>query len=150
VDPSDPNDRKASETVAFGLFKREVYHKVLAKIFKSLEIPSQEGEAVNCGDGIFRVFFPGIPIHSLDGEEAWATCAARGASADHPCPRCLVHKKELHILTKEYPLRTVKAMRKVYKESLAAHTKALTDEILKGAGLHQVTVCIYIHSQESN
>ena len=75
MDPSDPNDRKASDKVAFGLFKWEVYHKILQRIFKTLEIPSQQGEAVKCGNGLHCVLFPGIPIHTLDGEEAWNTCA---------------------------------------------------------------------------
>ena len=71
MDPSDLDNHKATETVEFGLFRKKVYDKVLQKIFKTLETPSQEGEAVKCGDGISHVLFPGISIHSLDGEEAW-------------------------------------------------------------------------------
>lgn len=144
MDPEDPEDRSASEAVAFGLFKWEVYHKVLQRIFQTLQLPSQEGEAVKCGDGIHHVFFPGIIIHSLDGEEAWYSCAAWGAGADHPCPRCLVHKSQLHEVTKEFPLRTVKTMRRAYKQAVAAQTKAATEVILKANGLHKVEVCMSI------
>ena len=142
MDPSDPNDRKASDNVAFGLFKWEVYHKILQRIFKSLEIPSQQGEAVKCGDGLHRVLFPGVPIHALDGEEAWNTCATRGASADHPCPHCLVHRDELHKVIKSSPNRTVNTMHKVYKQAMKAPTKAIAEDILKTHGLHKVIVCI--------
>ena len=144
MDPSDPNDHKAADTVAFGLFKREVYHKVLKKIFNSLEICSQQGEAVKCGDGVHRVLFPGIPIQSVDGEEACSTCATRGASADHPCPRCLVHKHQLHEVINSSPIRTVKTMRNAYKQSLAAPTKTAAEAILKDHGLHKIIVSFSI------
>jgi len=144
VDPSDPNDCKAADTVAFGLFKREVYHKVLKKIFNSLEIRSQQGEAVKCGDGVHRVLFPGIPIQSVDGEEACSTCATRGASADHPCPHCLVHKHQLHEVINSSPIRTVKTMRNAYKQSLAAPTKTAAEAILKDHGLHKIIVSFSI------
>jgi hypothetical protein len=111
-------------------------------MFQSLELPSQEGEAVKCGDGVHRVFFPAIPIHSLDGEEAWCTCAARGAKADHPCPRCLAHKSELHKTTGDFPFRTVKAMRLACKQANAARSKTAAEEILKQNGLHNVQVRI--------
>ncbi|KAF8521655.1 hypothetical protein JB92DRAFT_3275059 [Gautieria morchelliformis] len=138
IDPSDPEDRTATEKTVFGLFKREVYHKILKKIFHSLELRSQEGEAVKCGDEIHRVLFPGIAVHSLDGEEAYATCAARGASADYPCPCCLIHKSQLHNLTGNFPFRTSREMQKVYKKAIAARTKAEAEEVLKKKGLHKV------------
>ncbi|KAF8520305.1 hypothetical protein JB92DRAFT_3285845 [Gautieria morchelliformis] len=138
IDPSDPEDHTATEKTVFGLFKREVYHKILKKIFYSLELRSQEGEAVKCGDEIHRVLFPGIAVHSLDGEEAYATCAARGASADYPCPRRLIHKSQLHNLTGNFPFRTSREMQKVYKKAIAARTKAEAEEVLKKKGLHKV------------
>ncbi|KAF8516875.1 hypothetical protein JB92DRAFT_3082636 [Gautieria morchelliformis] len=138
IDPSDPEDCTATEKTVFGLFKREVYHKILKKIFHSLELQSQEGEAVKCGDKIHRVLFPGIAVHSLDGEEAYATYAARGASADYPCPRCLIHKSQLHNLTGNFPFRTSREMQKVYKKAIAARTKAEAEEVLKKKGFHKV------------
>ncbi|KAF8584946.1 hypothetical protein K439DRAFT_1646749 [Ramaria rubella] len=138
IDPSDPADRKASEKVAFGLFKQEVYHKVLRIVFKSLKGPSKRGETVKCADEIACVFFPGIPIQSLDGEEAVASCATRGASADHPCPRCLVHHDDLHKCTLQGVLRTVKVMHDVYKWAKNACTKAEVEKILRQHGLHLV------------
>ncbi|KAF8584403.1 hypothetical protein K439DRAFT_1646930 [Ramaria rubella] len=130
IDPSDPADRKASEKIAFGLFKREVYHKVLHVVFKSLKGPSQRGETVRCADEIARVFFPGVPIQSLDGEEAVASCATCGASADHPCPHCLVHHDDLHKCTLQGVLRTSKAKK--------ARTKAEVERILRQHGLHLI------------
>jgi len=117
---------------------------VLKKIFNSLEIRSQQGEAVKCGDGVHRVLFPGIPIQSVDGEEACSTCATRGASADHPCPRCLVHKHQLHEVINSSPIRTVKTMRNAYKQSLAAPTKTAAEAILKDHGLHKIIVSFSI------
>ncbi|KAF8525390.1 hypothetical protein JB92DRAFT_3081668 [Gautieria morchelliformis] len=96
------------------------------------------GEAVKCGDEIHRVLFPGIAVHSLDGEEAYVTCAARGASADYPCPRCLIHKSQLHNLTGNFPFHTSREMHKVYKKAIAARTKAEAEEVLKKKGLHKV------------
>ncbi|KAF8577038.1 hypothetical protein K439DRAFT_1622385 [Ramaria rubella] len=120
IDPSDPDDRKASETVEFGCFKRE------------------NGQAVTCGDACTRVFFPGIPIESLDGEEAVCTCGAHGASAEHPCPRCLVSHAQLHELTKQFTFRTVETMFAVYQKALKARTKKDMESILKEHGLHLV------------
>ncbi|KAF8587172.1 hypothetical protein K439DRAFT_1645943 [Ramaria rubella] len=86
---------------------------------------------VRCADEIACVFFPGVPIQSLDGEEAVASCATHGASADHPCPRCLVHHDDLHKCTLQGVLRTPKVMHD-------AHTKAEDERILQQHGLHLV------------
>jgi hypothetical protein len=112
--------------------------------------PSQEGETVTCGDDITRVLFPGIPIHSLDGEEAGCTCAARGQKADHPCPRCLVHKSELHKVLKDCPLRTVEAMHHACQQAKAAKTKSAVDQIMRKHGLHDVWVCYSCPSRGKN
>ena len=130
----------------FGLFKREVYHKVLKQIFKSLEVPSQEGEAVQYGDNISRVFFPGICIQSLDGEEAWWFCATWGASADYPCPHCLVYKAELHKVLNSCSFWTVKDKHHAYKQAMVASTKASGEEIMKKNGLHKVQMHEYLIS----
>lgn len=95
---------------------------------------------MKCSDGLHRIFYPGIPIHSLDGEEAYCTCGARGAAADHPCPRCLVYKTDLHKVTKKYDMRTSESMQAVYSQAQNASTKTATENILKNNGLHQVKV----------
>ncbi|KAF8583578.1 hypothetical protein K439DRAFT_1348293, partial [Ramaria rubella] len=92
-------------------------------VFKSLKSPSKRGETVKCADEIACVFFPGIPIQSLDGEEAVASCATRGASADHPCPCCLVHHDDFHKCTLQGVLCTVKVMHDVYKQAKKTCTK---------------------------
>lgn len=88
-----------TDSVKFAKFKREVYHKVLCIIFSTLKDPSQIGDTIHCGDSIMRVIYPGIIIQALDGEEACYSCGTRGARALHPCPRCLVSKGNLHVLS---------------------------------------------------
>ncbi|KAF8584594.1 hypothetical protein K439DRAFT_1646883 [Ramaria rubella] len=137
-DPGDPDDRSQAETAAFATFKWEVYHKVLQIIFKSLENSSLEGEAVTFGDGIVCVAVPGFTILSLDMEEAGMACGTQAATAEHPCPRCLVQKCDLHIVTKPSTLHIAKEMWKIYKEALAVKTKAAAANLLKKYGLHLV------------
>ena len=127
----------------FQLFKRQVYHKVLDVIFKSLKQPSQEGQAVTCGDGITRVFFPAIPIHSLDSEEAAGTCAVRGAAALYPCPRCLVYKNNLHKVLNQCSFRTDEQTAAVLSQLKTASSKTQAEAILQAKGLHNIRVCHY-------
>ena len=89
--------------------------------------------------------FPGIPIHFLDGEEAWWTCAAQGSASDHPCPHCLVYKRDLHKVLNNCTVHTVKDMCQAYKQAMAAPTKAAGEEIMKMNGLHKVEVCVLYH-----
>ncbi|KAJ7887705.1 hypothetical protein B0H13DRAFT_2235087 [Mycena leptocephala] len=124
-----PDDRNGPRAVAWACFRRMVYHK-------SLRRPSRNGETVKCGDGIDRVLFPGIPYHSLDGEEACTLCACRAAMANFPCPRCLVPQAELHSLLKEFTLRTTATMRRVYEDALAARNKTEQESLLQFFGLH--------------
>ncbi|KAJ7768112.1 hypothetical protein DFH07DRAFT_1008731 [Mycena maculata] len=135
-DPADPDDRDAASTLAWARFRREVYHKVCGIIFKSLLGPARNGETVKCGDGIDRVLFPGIPYHSLDGEEACTMCACRAALTNFPCPRCLVPKTELHFLSKQFTLRTTATMKQVYDAALVARTKTDQERLLQSNGLH--------------
>jgi hypothetical protein len=51
-DPSDPTSRSAAEKEEFAHFKREVYQKVLKKVFQTLKQRSQNGEAHCCADGV--------------------------------------------------------------------------------------------------
>ncbi|KAF8523299.1 hypothetical protein BU17DRAFT_63874 [Hysterangium stoloniferum] len=137
-DPYDPKSRTEAQRAAFAFFKRSIYHKVLTIAFKPLQHPSEYGETVTCSDSFQRVLTTGIIIQSVDGEEAASTCATRGASALHPCPRCLVHKDELTKLTKVFPLRTIQTMLDVILEARTARSKKKTEEILRDNGLHIV------------
>jgi len=141
-DPSDPKDRKASETLDFAQFKREIYQKVLAKVFQTTRGPSNHGVAVRCGDTTIRNVYPGIHIESLDGEEAAAFCCCRAALANYPCPKCLVHKAQLQEVTKSFTPRTVESMREVIQQAAVAQSKTATENILKEYGLHNIEVSI--------
>jgi len=91
---------------------------------------------------MIRNLYPGIHIESLDGEEAAAFCCCRGALANHPCPKCLAHKTQLHEVTKSFTPRTVESMREVVRRAAAAASKTAAENILKGYGLHNVDVCM--------
>ncbi|KAF8582961.1 hypothetical protein K439DRAFT_1617875 [Ramaria rubella] len=135
-------DVKKSQQIPFALFKREVYHKILRKIFSSLIDPSKYGQAVKCGDSIHHVLFPGFYILSLDGEEAACACATRGSKANHPCPCCLVHTDQLHNLTTpNFVARTSANMWAIWQEAQSARTKTAVEEILKNNGLHNIRIC---------
>jgi hypothetical protein len=139
-DPSDPSSRSAAEKEEFAHFKREVYQKVLKKVFQTLKQPSQNGEAHCCGDGVSRVLYPGILIESQDAEEAAYFCGCRAASANHPCPKCLVAQPDLHDILGKFDLRTPQSMRSVLMKASKAKTKTAKETILKDSGLHDIEV----------
>ncbi|KDR66778.1 hypothetical protein GALMADRAFT_147642 [Galerina marginata CBS 339.88] len=122
-DPSDPKGRSAAEKEEFSHFKREVYQKVLKKVFSSLKQRSNHGEAYRCADGITRVLYPGILIESQDAEEAAYFCGCRAASANHPCPKCLVSQNDLHRISETFELRK---------------TKVAKEKILIDNGMHNI------------
>jgi Plavaka transposase len=141
LDPSDPSSRSASEKEEFSRFKNEVYQKVLQKVFSSLRHRSHNGDAHICADGITRVLYPGILIESQDAEEAAYFCGCRAASANHPCPKCLISHSDLHDITGTFAdLRTPETMRDVISLASKAKTKGRREEILKDNGLHNVEV----------
>ena len=84
--------------------------------------------------------YPGILIESQDGEEASYFCACRAALANYPCPKCLVHKDELHHVSKEFSVRTSESMRAVIQEASVAPTKAKKEKKLQDHGLHDIEV----------
>jgi len=135
-DPGDPSERNDAATLDFARFKREVYHKVLELIFTSCHSRSYFGEALRCGDNFKRVLYPGVPILSLDGEEACSACGCRAFLANYPCPRCLVHKDQLHMITARFTPRTTETMQDVYNEAVLASSKTHREDLLKGNGLH--------------
>jgi hypothetical protein len=139
-DPEDPADRKSVETVIYAKFKMGVYQHVLSVIFACLKTRSWNEEPFECWDKHVRVFHPGILIESLDGKEAVYFNACCAALANHPCPRCLVHKCDLHFLTKNFKLRTPARMKEIVQRALGATTKKDKEEILKKNGLHGIKV----------
>ncbi|KAJ7892470.1 hypothetical protein B0H14DRAFT_2560177 [Mycena olivaceomarginata] len=136
IDPADPSDRNADQTLAWAQFKREVMHKVFKIIFAPLLGPAKHGELLTCGDGIQRVCYPGVPITSIDGEEACSVSACRATLANFPCPRCLVHHNDLDKISKTFPLRTTETMKQFYEDAIAAPTKTESERILQSVGLH--------------
>jgi len=141
----NPNDTAETEddttsSVEYARFKREVYHKICDIIFASVRRRSHSGEAVICGDNITRVLFPGVLINAVDMEEAYCMCGTRGVQANYPCPRCLIHKSELHRLTMSFTLRTQQRMKTVYEKALT-YASSAAEKLLKGMGLHLVEVC---------
>ncbi|KAG6847873.1 hypothetical protein H0H93_005308 [Arthromyces matolae] len=137
-DPADPSDRKTAETLEFAQFKRNVYHKVLGRVFEPLRLPSHHGEAHCCGDKVVRILHPGILIESQDGEEATYFCACRGSLANVPCTKCLAPKSELHRITKRFPLRTPETMKEALQKARQAPNKTQKDKILQDFGLHDI------------
>ncbi|KAJ6470380.1 hypothetical protein C8R45DRAFT_1165958 [Mycena sanguinolenta] len=128
IDPTDPSDRNAAQTLDWARFKREVMHKVFRIIFGPLLGPAKHGESLTCGDNIQRVCYPGVPITSIDGEEACSVSACRAALASFPCPRCLVHHNDLDKICKVFTLRTTETMKQFYEDAIAASTK--TEKLL--------------------
>ena len=139
-DPSDPTSRSAAEKEEFAHFKREVYQKILKKVFRSLKQRSNYGEAHRCADGVSRILYPGILIESQDAEEAAYFCGCRAASANHPCPKCLVAQQDLHIISGDFELRTPQSMQAVLSRALKAKTKTAKEIILKDHGMHNIQV----------
>ncbi|KAJ7803091.1 hypothetical protein B0H14DRAFT_2384902, partial [Mycena olivaceomarginata] len=137
-DPSDPTNRNTPQTLEFAKYKMEVYQKVLQVIFSSLKTRAWSGEPIRCPDNLVRVFHPGILIESLDGKEASYFNACRAALANFPCPKCLVHKSDLHRITREFTLRTTPTMKAVVVKAVRKTTKTEKENILKSYGLHGV------------
>lgn len=93
-------------------FKKIVWHKCFLKILESLQVPSQSGHHVVCGDGKERNLYPLISILSADYEEQCVSSPALiilnlthlprvvmaaiiGRPNKFPCPVCLIHKDEI-------------------------------------------------------
>ena len=139
-DPAHPSDRGTAETLEFGHFKRDIYQKILGKVFASLRQRSQRGDTNHCSDNITRILYPGVLIESQDGEETSYFCACRAASAIHPCPKCLVHKSDLSQITKTFEPRTSESMRSVLERASQATSKTRKEKILQDHGLHDIKV----------
>lgn len=124
----------------FAQFKRGIYQRVLRRVFATIGQRSRQGEAHLCSDDVIRILQPGILISSLDGEESSNFCACRAANAIYPCPKCLVHKSELHRVTKSFDIRTSETMSSVIELASQETTKSGKEKILQGYGLHEIKV----------
>jgi hypothetical protein len=91
------------------------------------------------------VLFSGILIESQDAEEAAYFCGCRAASANHPCPKCLVAQPDLHNILGDFELRTLQSMRLVLMKASEAKTKTEKEKILKENGMHNVEVRLPKH-----
>ncbi|KAF9034770.1 hypothetical protein BJ165DRAFT_1604623 [Panaeolus papilionaceus] len=137
-DPYDPKSRTAAQKEEFAHFRRELYQKILEKVFKTLRCRSHYGEAHKCADGISRVLYPGILIESQDAEEAANFCGCRSAQAHHPCPKCLVFSLDLSKFSGPFELRTPSSMKNVLVQASNAETKGEKEAILKASGMHNI------------
>ncbi|KAJ7325814.1 hypothetical protein DFH08DRAFT_916907 [Mycena albidolilacea] len=116
-DPSGPTNRNTPQTLEFAKYRMEI------------------GGPIRCPDCFVRVFHPGILIESLDGKEAAYFNACRAALANFPCPKCLVHKSDLHRITSHFKLRTTASMKAVVIKAMKKTTKTDKEQILKSYGL---------------
>jgi len=103
---------------------------------------SKFGEAHRCADNVNRVLHPGILIESQDAEEAAYFCGCRAASANHPCPKCLVAQSDLHNILGNFELRTPQSMQAVLTQASKAKTKTAKEKILKDNGMHDIEVSL--------
>ncbi|KAJ7031237.1 hypothetical protein C8F04DRAFT_1211531 [Mycena alexandri] len=137
-DFGDPSNRSPAENLEYAKFKMKVYQRILRVIFSSLKDRSWSGETLECWDKLVRVFHPDIAICSLDGKEAAYFNACRAALANHPCPKCLVHKCDLHRLMETFKLCTPVTMKAAVRRATKAPTKTEREAILKKNGLHGI------------
>ena len=89
-----------------------------------------------------QILYPGILIESQDSEEASYFCACRAATANYPCPKCLVYKLELHHITKSFEPQTSESMRSVLERASQATSKTAKEKILQDHGDIKVSRCI--------
>ncbi|KAJ7493651.1 hypothetical protein FB451DRAFT_1164530 [Mycena latifolia] len=131
----DPKTLKSSERAEYDRLKRIIYREVCHLVLAALKKRSHNGEAVKFGDGIIHIGYPGVLIESMDFEELAAWLAIRNSRSLHPCPRCLVHKDDLHRLTRIFTNRTSESMSRALAQA-PKNPKADRNEHLKQYGLH--------------
>ncbi|KAJ7811933.1 hypothetical protein B0H13DRAFT_1666520 [Mycena leptocephala] len=131
----DPRNLNAAARAEYDRLKRLIYRGVCETVMASLQHRSHRGEALRFGDGIVRVAHPGVLIESMDFEELAAWLAIRNSRSLHPCPQCLVHKDDLHRLSRSYRLRTAAGMSTALAQAPIS-SKTQRNEFLKGYGLH--------------
>ncbi|KAJ7817727.1 hypothetical protein B0H13DRAFT_1662465 [Mycena leptocephala] len=131
----DPRNLNTAARAEYDRLKRLIYRGVCETVMASLQHRSHRGEALRFGDGIVRVAHPGVLIESMDFEELAAWLAIRNSRSLHPCPQCLVHKDDLHCLSRSYPPRTATGMSTALVKAPTS-SKTQRNEFLKGYGLH--------------
>jgi len=125
--------RQAADTVAFGLFKREVYHKVLRRFqFSRDPFPTRWSSEMWWWSTLW-LLFPGIPIQSVDEKRLVLLVQLGGPQQIITCPHCLVHKHQLHEVINS-SLFHCQTMRKCLQQSLAAPHQNAAEAILKDHG----------------
>jgi hypothetical protein len=135
----DPRNLNTAARAEYDQLKRLIYRGVCETVMASLQHRSHRGEALRFGDGIIRVAHPGVLIESMDFEVLAAWLAIRNSRSLHPCPQCLVHKDDLHRLSRSYPPRTAAGMSTALVKAPTS-SKTRRNEFLKGYGLHDFEV----------
>ncbi|KZV78325.1 hypothetical protein EXIGLDRAFT_593318, partial [Exidia glandulosa HHB12029] len=138
LDPLDPMNQFPKDEGDFALYKRRVYNAILAHIFESCRLRSRVGDTLSCGDGKERIVHPCVMIESLDGEEASFFCSCFAASANHPCPQCLVHKSDLAQLSLVSEPRTIPAMQEVVRQAKEQPVQIHREALLRSKGIHPI------------
>ncbi|EIW75220.1 hypothetical protein CONPUDRAFT_169612, partial [Coniophora puteana RWD-64-598 SS2] len=94
-------------TLAYTTLKRVLWHDSVRKLFENAQDSSKNGFFYEkCHDGIPRWLYFTILILSADYEEQTTMVLNRGAGGNHPCPVCLVPKKQQHDLSQHFPRRS--------------------------------------------
>lgn len=125
---------------AYSRFRAEIYQKVLGTVFHSWYDRSHDGEALECGDKRARILHPGVLIKSMDAQEHAESICVRHASAELPCPQCLVKDKHLADLCRVSPPRTVANMREALEKARVSATATERNAILQQNGIHDLEV----------
>jgi hypothetical protein len=137
---ADYNSKSQRDREEWARFVSENYQHMLHTIFGSIRHGADVGISWICGDLITRVFFPGILIESLDYDEAVHYLCCRAASANFPCPRCLVHKSRLHEMSQRFTPRTSPNMKAALEMARSQPTATAKDEVLRNHGIHDIEV----------
>nr|GAT48235.1 predicted protein [Mycena chlorophos] len=121
----------------YDLLMRMIYRRACEMLMEPLRRRSHRGEALKFADGVTRTAYPGVNIESMDLEELAAWLAIFNSQALHPCPICLVHKRDLHRLTctHQWTRRTADSMAEVIRQAPSTSRTART-EYLREFGLH--------------
>ncbi|EIW80027.1 hypothetical protein CONPUDRAFT_58076 [Coniophora puteana RWD-64-598 SS2] len=94
-------------TLAYTTLERVLWHDSVRKLFENAQDSSKNGFFYEkCHDGIPRWLYFTILILSADYEEQTTMVLNRGAGGNHPCPVCLVPRKQQHDLSLRFPRRS--------------------------------------------
>jgi hypothetical protein len=140
------NSKNQRDWEEWARFVSENYQHILGDMLRSIRDMAKVGVSWVCGDTIMRIFFPGILIESLDYEEAVHFLCCRAASANYPCPRCLVHKSRQHELSRSFTARTSSTMKAVLRQAHSQPTAKAKEDILRNHGLHDTEVDLLLYT----